>query len=243
MLVDITPYTFGSSALGERDGEPYVHSFVPLIRKNTPIPVSKSEVFFTVHDNQTSVDVHVYQGEDPDALKNIEIGRFRVEGLSKVPEGNPIVLGLALDLNGIPEVTAREKKSGLQRSVTFGNALARFKEEKLEQARSRVQALFGEPAPGAEPAGTAEGAETAPPATPATTGTAGIAPGADARRLMVEGQALLEKAERLLAQAGAQDAEDLVDAIEAVKNGLADHVGELKAAMDALADLLYYLDA
>ena len=62
-------------------GEPYEHCFVPLIRKNTPIPVSKSDVFFTVFDGQHTVEVSVYQGEDPDALNNIEIGVFlRISG-------------------------------------------------------------------------------------------------------------------------------------------------------------------
>jgi len=234
VLVDITPYTFGTSTLGELRGQPYAHSFVPLIRKNTPIPVSKSEVFYTIHDNQDSVDIQVYQGEDPDALNNIEIGKFRVEGLSRVPQGNPIVLGLALDLNGILEVTAREKRSGLQRSITIGNAIARFEADKLDAARSRVQALFGEP----EPAGGAW-AEAAlhtaaePPSVP----------GAEARRQRVEGQALLEKSERLLESMGAQDAEDLVDAMEALKEALAEDGAALKGSMDVLADLLYYLEA
>ena len=233
VLVDVTPYTFGTSALGERDGESYEYCYIPLIRKNTPVPVSKSEVFFTVFDGQTTVEVQVYQGEDPDALNNIEIGRFRVEGLSHVPAGNPIVLGLSLDLDGILEVTAREKASGLQRSISIGDAIARFEQDKLDQARSRVQALFGE---GGE-AGSAASAGAADDAGPAVS-----APGVDARRLAVEGRALLEKAERLLEKAGAQDAEDLVDAIEAIKDALADDEAALKTAMDTLADLLYYLE-
>ena len=234
VLVDITPYTFGTSTLSELRGQPYAHCFVPLIRKNTPIPVSKSEVFYTIQDNQDSVDVQVYQGEDPDALNNIEIGKFRVEGLSRVPPGNPIVLGLALDLNGILEVTAREKRSGLQRSITIGNAIARFEADKLDAARSRVQALFGEP----EPAGGAwaEAALHAPAEPPSV-------PGAEARRQRVEGQALLEKAERLLDSMGAQDAEDLVDAMEGLKEALAEDGAALKGSMDVLADLLYYLEA
>ena len=234
VLVDITPYTFGTSTLGELRGQPYTYCFVPLIRKNTPIPVSKSEVFYTIHDNQDSVDVQVYQGEDADALNNIEIGKFRVEGLSRVPPGNPIVLGLTLDLNGILEVTAREKRSGLQRSITIGNAIARFEADKLDAARSRVQALFGEP----EPAGgaRAEAALHAAAETPSV-------PGAEARRQRVEGQALLEKAERLLDSMGAQDAEDLVDAMEGLKDALAEDGAALKGSMDVLADLLYYLEA
>jgi molecular chaperone DnaK len=229
VLVDVTPYTFGTSALGERDGESYEYCYIPLIRKNTPVPVSKSEVFFTVFDGQPSVEVLVYQGEDPDALNNIEIGRFRVEGLSDVPAGNPIVLGLSLDLDGILEVTAREKASGLLRSISIGDAIARFEQDKLDEARSRVQALFGE---GSE-AGSAAAADDA--------GLPVSAPGVDARRLAVEARALVEKAERLLEKAGAQDAEDLVDAIEAIKDALADDEAALKTAMDTLADLLYYL--
>ena len=226
VLVDVTPYTFGTSAVGELNGEHYHHCFIPLIRKNTPIPVSKSVVFYTMYDGQEVVEVMVYQGEDPDALNDIEIGRFRVEGLSDVPAGNPIVLGLALDLNGILEVTAREKRSGIERSITIGNAMARFEDDKLAQARSRVQALFGD-------------AEETAPGTPAVASE----PGADSRRLGVEAQALIEKAERALAKASAEDAEDLVDAIEAMKDSLGGDPATLKAAMDTLADLLYYLDA
>lgn len=229
VLVDVTPYTFGTSALGERDGESYEYCYVPLIRKNTPVPVSKSEVFFTVFDGQPTVEVLVYQGEDPDALNNIEIGRFRVEGLSDVPAGNPIVLGLSLDLDGILEVTAREKASGLQRSISIGDAIARFEQDKLDEARSRVQALFGEGTEGSS-------------ATAADVGPAVSAPGVDARRLVVEARALVEKAERLLEKAGAQDAEDLVDAIEAIKDALANDEAALKTAMNTLADLLYYLE-
>ena len=230
VLVDITPYTFGTSAVGELDGEPYTHCFVPLIRKNTPVPVSKSDVFFTMFDGQDAVDVCVYQGEHRDALKNIEIGRFRVEGLSDVPAGNPIVLGLSLDLNGILEVTAREKKSGLQRSITIGDAIARFDQEKLADARNRVQTLFGEPGQTGDALADADASgETQ-------------APGVNARRLAVEGGALVEKAERVLDKVGAQDAEDLVDAIEAVKDALASDESTLKTSMDTLADLLYYLD-
>ena len=100
VLVDVTPYTFGTSALGELDGELYPYHYIPIIARNTPIPVRKSEAFFTIVDNQTAVDVRIYQGESADALENIKIGEFRVEGLSKAPAGNPVVLDLALDRDG-----------------------------------------------------------------------------------------------------------------------------------------------
>ena len=222
VLIDVTPYTFGTGALGELEGQPYPYCFVPLIRKNTPIPVSKSEIFYTVFDGQDKVDVTVYQGEDPDALNDIEIGRFTVEGLRASPAGNPVVLDFALDLNGILNVTAREKQTGLERSLTIDNAFARFEQDKLEQARERVQALFGEEQRSEAP----EGESTR-----------------DSRRLRVEARALMEKAERLLEQASAEDAEDLVNAIESIKDLLGGEDAPLQAAMDSLADLLYYLES
>ena len=71
VLVDITPYTFGTSALGELGGKEYPYKFVPLIRRNTKLPARHTEVFYTVYDDQEVVDVNVYQGEDIDALKNV----------------------------------------------------------------------------------------------------------------------------------------------------------------------------
>ena len=115
VLVDVTPYTFGTSALGELNGELYPYHYVPIIPKNTPIPARMSEVFFTVLDEQTDVDVRIYQGENNDALENIKIGEFRVSGLSREPAGNPVIVDLALDRNGILQVSAREKKTGLER--------------------------------------------------------------------------------------------------------------------------------
>lgn len=218
VLVDVTPYTFGTSAIGDMDGEIYPYCFVPLIRKNTPIPVSKSEVFFTSFDGQHKVDVGVYQGENRDALNNIEIGQFTIEGLRDAPSGNPIVTTFSIDADGILHVTSREKATGLEYSITINNAMARFENEKLDEARERVRSLFGEEA-------------TAP------------GPATENRRHRVEAVALVEKAERLLEKAGAEDGEDLVNGIEAVKDAMdkADEV--LQRAMDNLADLLYYLEA
>jgi len=227
VLVDVTPYTFGTSALEYFNGDMYPYCYVPLIRKNTPIPVSKSEGFCTVFDGQRQVDINVYQGEDPDALNNIQIGRFAIEGLRDAPAGNPLITTFSLDLNGILQVTSREKNTGLVHSITIDNAISRFTGDKLGEARHRIDALFRDQ----------EGEEGRPGA------SVGAAPVDDSRRLRVEAGALIEKAERLLASAGTEDAEDLVNGIEAVKDQLGGPDATLKTAMDALADLLYYLDA
>lgn len=214
VLVDITPYTFGTSALAELNGEMYPYTYIPLIRKNSPVPVTKSEAFYTVYDGQQAIEVNVYQGEDPDALNNIEIGSFRIEGLSDVPAGNTLITTFSLDINGILEVTSREKRSGLEKHITIANATTRFEEQEMTAARQRIDALIA---------------------------------GDDAQqgqRESVKAQALMEKAERLLETAGAEDREDLVDGIEAVRDALAADDGlALEEAMAALSDLIFYLQS
>ena len=83
ILVDITPYTFGTGAIGEREGMFHRDIFVPIIKRNTALPVSKGDVFFTAVDNQEAVDVKIYQGEEPIATDNIFIGDFVIEGVKQ----------------------------------------------------------------------------------------------------------------------------------------------------------------
>ena len=224
VLVDITPYTFGTSALSDRNGIPYPFTYVPIIQKNTPIPVTKSEVFYTVMDYQEAVKVDIYQGEDADALNNIELGEFMVENLSKVPSGNPIVLQLSLDLNGIMNVTAREKNTGLEKSITINNVLARFQEGELQTARDRVSALFADD----------ENRLVKP---------ADKVPAGDHQRI-VQAQALVEKAERLLDRAAEDDREEMINLIESIKDAISsNHLDDLAEPTTALAEILFYLES
>ncbi|MBK5969949.1 MULTISPECIES: Hsp70 family protein [Thiorhodovibrio] len=227
VLVDVTPYTFGTSAFGDFNGEPYPFVYVPVIRKNTPLPVTKSEAFQTMYDGQTKIEVHVYQGEDPDALNNTEIGSFHVEGLGDVPAGNVIVMTFTLDLNGILQVTASEKRTGLEKQITIDNATARFEEQELEAARNRLSALIdGEAERVDDDAATGAASDTA------------------ARRENVQAQALIEKAERLMESANADDKEDLVDMTEAVRDALeANDPAAIERTMAELSDLVFYLES
>jgi molecular chaperone DnaK len=219
VLVDVTPYTFGTSALGEQDGEISPYCYIPIIPKNSAIPVRRSEVFFTIQDAQRQVEVKIYQGEDRDALKNIQIGEFRVEGLSAAPAGNPVVLDLALDRDGILHVAAREKATGLEARISIDQAVPRYGSAELAEARTRIGALFGEPDVGAAPA------------------QADAAPGDPALA------ALVAKAEAKLDDAGPEDRNELVDLIEAVRDAAAaGDAAALVAGRQQLADLLFYLD-
>lgn len=119
VLVDITPYTFGTSALGEVNGQMVPGVYVPVIKRNTPLPTRKSEAFQTVGDNQTMVDVEIFEGEEKMVSRNTFVGNFRIEGLSRAPAGNVVLLQMELDVNGMLKVTAKEKSTGLSKSVTM----------------------------------------------------------------------------------------------------------------------------
>jgi molecular chaperone DnaK len=214
VLVDVTPYTFGTSALGELDGELYPYTYVPIIAKNTPIPVRRSEVFYTVGDQQRSVEVRIFQGEDRDALENIQIGEFQVTGLSKAPAGNPVILELALDRDGILQVSAREKATGLERRITIDSAMSRYDSARLEEARQKVSALFGDrPEAGGEVA----------------------APDAALESLLARARAKLD-------EAGEEDRAEIIDLIEAIHTARGDgDAAALETARGQLQDLLFYL--
>jgi len=112
LLLDVTPLSLGVETLGS--------VMTPLIERNTTIPVKKTEVFSTAEDNQTSVDVHVLQGERPMAADNMTLGRFRLEGIHAAPRGVPQVeVTFDIDANGILNVKAKDKASGKEQSVTI----------------------------------------------------------------------------------------------------------------------------
>jgi molecular chaperone DnaK len=142
VLVDVSPYSFGVSFLGERGGFPYPHCYKPIIRRNTPLPLTRTEQFATSHPFQTEVDVQIYQGDDDDALKNIPVGDFRIEGLTGMEDPNEILCRMRLDLDGILEVAAVEKRSGKSKQITIANALQAKTAEEIAAGRKRIQELF-----------------------------------------------------------------------------------------------------
>jgi molecular chaperone DnaK (HSP70) len=143
VLVDITPYSFGTRIIGELDGMPYPALFYPVIKRNTPIPVTRSELFFTAQDRQQYVDLKIYQGEDDNALNNTLIGEFRVEGLRKVRYKNPVIVEFSLDLNGLLTVKATEKETGLNKTITIQNACPRLDSKAIKSAQQKLNALAG----------------------------------------------------------------------------------------------------
>ncbi len=142
VLVDVSPYSFGISFLGERGGVPYPHCYKPIIRRNTPLPLTRSEEYSTSHPFQTEVDLQVYQGEDEDALKNVPVGNFTIEGLTGMSGANEMICRMRLDLDGILEVTAVEKRTGKSKRITIDNALKAKSDEEIRAARKRLEEMF-----------------------------------------------------------------------------------------------------
>ena len=87
VLVDVTPYSFGPSYLGDRGGVPYPYCYHPIIRSNTALPVTRTDKYYTSLPYQEEVDIDIYQGDDPDALKNIPVDIFVSKGLGR-PESS-----------------------------------------------------------------------------------------------------------------------------------------------------------
>jgi molecular chaperone DnaK len=110
LLLDVTPLSLGIETLG--------NVFTRLIERNTTIPTKKSEIFTTAENNQTSVEIHVLQGERPMAIDNKTIGRFHLDGIPPAPRGMPqIEVGFDIDANGILNVSAKDKATGKQQSI------------------------------------------------------------------------------------------------------------------------------
>jgi molecular chaperone DnaK len=122
LLLDVTPLNLGLETLGS--------VMTPLIEKNTTIPASKSQVFSTAADNQTSVEIHVLQGERSMASDNRTLGRFILDGIPPAPRGVPQVeVTFDIDANGILNVKATDKASGKEQKITITSSSGLSKEE------------------------------------------------------------------------------------------------------------------
>jgi molecular chaperone DnaK (HSP70) len=104
--------------------------------------VTRTDRYFTSVPYQKEVEIDIYQGEDPDALKNIPIGHFRVEGLKPTEEPNPVLCRMSLDIDGILKVTAIEKETGKTKQITIENALQPKSDEEIAEARKRLEGLY-----------------------------------------------------------------------------------------------------
>ena len=136
LLLDVTPLSLGIETLGGVS--------TPMIQKNTTIPTRKSEIFSTASDNQTSVEVHVLQGERPMAADNKTLGKFHLVGIPPAPRGVPQVeVTFDIDANGIVNVSAKDVGTGREQKITI-TASSGLSKEEIDKMMKDAEAHAGE---------------------------------------------------------------------------------------------------
>ncbi len=131
LLLDVTPLSLGIETLGG--------VFTKMIEKNTTIPTSRTQIFSTAADNQTSVEIHILQGERPMAADNKTLGRFILDGIPPAPRGVPqIEVCFDIDANGILNVSAKDKATGRQQSIRI-EATSNLSREEIEKLKKEAE--------------------------------------------------------------------------------------------------------
>jgi molecular chaperone DnaK len=136
LLLDVTPLSLGIETLGE--------VFTKIIERNTTIPTSKTQTFSTATDGQTSVEIHVLQGERAMAKDNKSLGKFQLTGIPPSPRGVPqIEVSFEIDANGILQVSARDKGTGREQSIRITNT-GGLSEAEVERMREEAEVYADE---------------------------------------------------------------------------------------------------
>ncbi|MBU4141812.1 molecular chaperone DnaK [Patescibacteria group bacterium] len=131
LLLDVTPLTLGIETMGG--------VATPLINRNTTIPTSKSQIFSTAAESQTSVEIHVLQGERPMASDNKSLGRFILDGIPPAPRGIPqIEVIFDIDANGILTVTAKDKATAKSQHITIQDS-SKLSKEDIEKMKAEAE--------------------------------------------------------------------------------------------------------
>ena len=245
VLVDITPHTLGIACIGSLNGHSSPYCCAPIVERNTALPASRSEIFYTSRDGQTEVSIEVFQGENRDVRHNDPVGEFMVEGLADVEEGNPILVRFDLDLDDILTVTAIEKLTGLEKQLKIDNAMSRFRSDDRDRAVARLNTAFASPEAASSEPERAEAGQVG-----ADTGDQTATPSPDpAEELPPELQLAVGKANELIDRAGAlatnapaEDAEEIRELLAQLRAAIERRsLNDMRDVSAKLDDLVFYL--
>ena len=252
VLVDVSPFSFGPAYLGYRDGFEYPHCYHPLIKRNTPLPVTRTEEYFTASDYQTGVEIDIYQGDDPDAMRNAPVGHFRIEGLAPVEGPNPVLCRMRLDLDGILHVTAIEKKTGFSKHIAITGATRKRDASEIARGREALEKLFaGRVQEDPEqimgdvvPLATQEAGQSSsvigdiePVSAPAQTGEASVS------KAIEEAHAAVARCRELMSKMHADDQEEAVNLIEDITAAVEERNAEtLPTTTKSLSEFLFFVE-
>jgi molecular chaperone DnaK len=250
VLVDVSPYSFGPSYLGERGGVPYPHCYHPLIRRNTPLPVTRTESYYTSFPGQTRVDIQIFQGDDEDALNNVLVGDFRVEGLTRTDGLNEVLCRMSLDVEGILHVSAIEKRTGKSKQITIAGALQAKSAAEIAAARQRLDELFITREEDAEDLEDADDVDDrkvieidAGPVEAEHTNGKAIPLDASWSALRHEAVDLLTRSRALIERMHPEDKEEAANLQQAIEAAVAGHDAQaLGEAVRSLKELLFFVE-
>ena len=262
VLVDVSPYSFGPSFLGELDGRMYPYCYRPIIRHNTSLPITRTESYYTASPYQEKVEVRIFQGDNRDALKNIPVGDFCIEELAATPEPNEVMCRISLDLDGILKVAAIEKSTGKSKHITISNALKPKSEKELALARQQLDELYSlragdlqdmfdehietdpnRPEPITAEARVIEMDDESPE--DEADGTTTQKPDEDSagEPVFQDARGLIARSRDLLHDVHDEDKEDLINLHEKIEQALTDgDMKELTSATEELKELLFFIE-
>lgn len=243
VLVDVSPYSFGPSHLDMHNGELYPYCYRAIIKRNTPLPVTRTERYFTAMPYQKAVDISIFQGEDPDALHNILVGNFKVEGLTPLPEQNEVLCRMSLDLDGILKVEATEKRSGLSKHIMIKDAIKPKSEAELAQARERLRRLYSGRLDTEEAVFEDDREGGIEAAFGASVETSEAHPDPQTDEAVAAAHRLIERSRRLLSDIHDDDKEEIIDLHEKIQEAIesSDHQA-LSTNVNSLQELLFFIE-
>jgi len=243
VLVDVSPYSFGPSHLGIHDGEMYPHCYRPIIKRNTPLPVTRTERYTTAAPYQTVVGISIFQGDDPDALRNILVGNFTVEGLTPVAERNEVLCRMSLDLDGILRVEAIEKRTGMSKHILIKDAIKPKSEAELAQAHARLRRLYLGRAEAAEATWEDSDQADLEPVLDTAEAAEQTTEDPELEAVIAAAHRLVDRSRRLLADIHDEDKEEIIDLHERIQEAIDTSDRQaLSGSVHTLQELLFFIE-